>query len=147
MHAGVDIGLGNNQQPRGSFRNAMISGVISRSSLAALEHPQLARAHDAERAVKIRFEHLPVDAVVSHAEECEIVGEEPLQELNALPAISSTGNGGGLLFELRSMMPSTRSRIARQSCTATRTSPSTISQCAHELFACGVSSTIEARWI
>ena len=52
--------------------------------VAALEHAQFARAHDAERAVEIRLQRLAVDIVIAHAEEGEIVGQQPLQELDRL---------------------------------------------------------------
>ena len=61
----------------------MISGVISSSSVPRLQHPQVARAQDAEPAVEIRLAmHWPSTTVVAHAEEGEIVGQQPLQELN-----------------------------------------------------------------
>ncbi len=42
----------------------------------------MAVAHDAERAVEIGLERVAVEAVIAHAEEGEIVGRQPLQELD-----------------------------------------------------------------
>ena len=83
VHAGVDIGLGDDQQPRflqkrHDFRREFEQLV------AALEHAQFARAHDAERAVEIGLQRLAVEGVIAHAEEGEIVGQQPLQELDRL---------------------------------------------------------------
>ena len=83
VHAGVDIGLGDDQQPRLLQERHDLRRVFEQL-VAALEHAQVARAHDAERAVEIRLERLAVEAVVAHAEESEIVGQQPLQELDRL---------------------------------------------------------------
>ena len=62
----------------------MISGVYSSSSLPRRSTLQFARAHDAERAVIIRHQRVAVEGVVAQAEEGEIVGQQPLQEMDGL---------------------------------------------------------------
>ena len=81
MHACVNIGLGDDQQPRllqerHDFRRNLEQFV------AALEHAQLARPHDAEPALEYGLQRRTVDRVVAHAEECEIVGQQPAQKLD-----------------------------------------------------------------
>ena len=62
----------------------MISGVNSSSSSPRLSTRNSRRAHDAERAVEIGLQRVAVEGVVAHAEEGEIVGQQPLQELDRL---------------------------------------------------------------
>ena len=57
VHAGMNIGLGNDQQPRLLEKRHDLRRDLQ-EFVAALEHAQLARAHDAERAFKIRLEQL-----------------------------------------------------------------------------------------
>ena len=69
---------------RGSLRNAMISGVISSSS-----SPRVSTRSSRERMMpsalsKSGSQRLAVEGVVAHAEEGEIVGQQPLQELDRL---------------------------------------------------------------
>jgi len=81
VHARMNVRLGDDQRPRLLEERHDLRRKLEKL-VAALEHPQFARAHDAERALEIRFQRLPVDAIVAQAEEGEVVGKEPLQELN-----------------------------------------------------------------
>ena len=83
VHARVDIGLGDDQRARLLQERHDLRRELE-PLLAAPQHAQLARAHDAERAVEIRLERLAVAHVVAQAEEGEIVGQQPLQELDRL---------------------------------------------------------------
>ena len=60
----------------------MISGVDFEQLVAAPEHAEFTRAHDAERGFEIRIQHLAVNLVIAHTQEREIVGKQPLQKLN-----------------------------------------------------------------
>ena len=83
VHARMDIGLGDDQRTR-LFQKRHDLRREFHQILAAPQHAQIARAHDAERAVEIGFERMAVEGVVAHAEESEIVGQQPLQELDRL---------------------------------------------------------------
>ena len=83
VHARVDIGLGDDQQPRLAQECHDFRRVFEQF-LAALEHAQLGRAHDAERAVIIGLQRVAVESVIAHAEEGEVIGQKPLQELDRL---------------------------------------------------------------
>ena len=83
VHVGVDIGLGDDQQPRFLEERHDFRGEFDQL-VAVLEHAQFTQAHDAERAVKVGFQRLAVEGVIAHAEEGEIVGQQPLQELDRL---------------------------------------------------------------
>ena len=83
VHAGMDIGLGDDQRPRLLQKRHDFRREFEQLR-AAPEHAQFARAHDAERAVELRLKRLSVDGVIAHAEEREIVGQQPLQELDRL---------------------------------------------------------------
>ncbi len=81
VHVGVDIGLGDDQRPRLLQESHDLRRELQQL-VAALEHLQLAVAHDAERAVEIGLERVAVEFVVAQAEEGEMVGRQPLQELD-----------------------------------------------------------------
>ena len=74
VHAGMNIGLCNDQQTRLLQKGHDLRRNFQERT-AASEHAQLARAHDAERALEIRFERLSINTVVTHAQEGEIVGQ------------------------------------------------------------------------
>ena len=68
----MDISLGDNQQPW-LFQERHDLGSEFHKLVAAPEHAQFARAHDAERTLEIRFKRLAIDAVVAHTQESEVV--------------------------------------------------------------------------
>jgi hypothetical protein len=74
VHARVDIGLGDDQQPRLLEKRHDFRRVFEQF-FAALEHAQFGRPHDAERVVEIGFQRIAVEGVIAHAEEREIVGQ------------------------------------------------------------------------
>ena len=83
VHARVDIGLGDDQQPRFLEKRHDFRRVFEQFA-AALEHAQFGRAHDAEGIVEIGLQHIAVEGVIAHAEEGKIVGQQPLQKLDRL---------------------------------------------------------------
>ena len=83
MHARMNIRLGDDQrarllQKRHDFRRYF------EQFAATSQHAEVARPHDAKRGVEIGLDLLALDIVVAQAEESEIVGQQPLQELDRL---------------------------------------------------------------
>ena len=83
VHVGVDVGLGDDQRPRLLQERHDLRRDLQQL-LAAAQHAQFARAHDAEPAVVVGLQLVAVEDVVAHADEGEIVGEQPPEELDCL---------------------------------------------------------------
>ena len=81
MHARMNVGLGDDQKARLLEERHDLRRVFEQL-VAALEHAQFGRAHDAKRAVGIGLQRIAVEGVIAHAKEGEIVGQQPLQKLN-----------------------------------------------------------------
>src|SRR5262249_6063439 len=81
VHASMNVGLGDDEKMRLLQKRHDLRCDLQKF-ITAFEHAQLARAHNAEGVIKVRFKRLAVDKVVAHAEESEVVSEEPLEELN-----------------------------------------------------------------
>ena len=133
MHARMNIRLGDDQRPRLLQKRHDLRRELEKL-VAAPEHPQFARAHDAERALEIRFQRLPVDAIVAQAEESEIVGEQPLQELDRLPRSHRPAAAADCPSGRRRCRRRARS-IGLQSCTASAHFTEHDLERAHEFFA------------
>ncbi len=81
VHVRVDIGLGDDQRPRLFEKRHDLRRDLEQL-LAAAQHAQLARTHDAEPAVEVRLQVVAVEDIVAHADKGEIVGEQPFEEFD-----------------------------------------------------------------
>src|SRR5262245_65958679 len=81
MHAGMNVRFRNDERTRLlQERHDLRSNL--KKFIAALEHAQLSRTHDAKGTLKLRLEGASVESIVAHTKEREIIRQEPLQELN-----------------------------------------------------------------
>ena len=83
VYARVDVGLCDDERPRLLEERHDLRRHFKELGAAA-QHAQFALAHDAERAVEVRPQLVVLELVVAHAEEGEVVGEQPLQKLDRL---------------------------------------------------------------
>ena len=81
VHARMDVRLGDDQRPRLVEKRHDLRRHLQRFAAAA-QHLEIARAHDAEPRVEIGLDRPAIDRVIAHAEKGEIVGQQPLQELD-----------------------------------------------------------------
>jgi hypothetical protein len=83
VHLRMDIGLGDDQRARFLQERHDLRRDL-KQVLAAAQHAQVGRAHDAERRFQIGLQAMAGQNIIADAEEGEIVGQQPLQELNRL---------------------------------------------------------------
>src|SRR5579884_2489194 len=75
VHAGLNIGLGHDEQAR-LLQKRQNFRRIFQELVAAPEHAHVPAAHDAERTVEVRLELFSVEAIVAKTQKGEIVRSE-----------------------------------------------------------------------